>query len=144
MSSRRPVSCLFALGLLATAMLVVGCEAKRPLGKVAGRVTFRGKPLNQGTVIFSNEPEGVGFQTPIQADGTYLGEVKDGYGLPPGSYKVAIRPPQPRPSMDVMAPPVSANAEQADIPAQYRDWETSGFTANVVVGENPPFDFDMK
>ena len=64
------------LMVLMLAALTNGCRQKPPLGKVAGRVSYQGKPLAQGTVIFSNEPEGVGFQTPIQPDGSYVAEVR--------------------------------------------------------------------
>jgi len=49
--------------LAVAAMLLVGpaCRRKRPLGKAEGSVTFQGKPVEAGAVIFSNDDLGVAY-----------------------------------------------------------------------------------
>jgi hypothetical protein len=61
-------------------------------GKVSSQGTVKfpdGTPLRIGTVYLSNGL--VMYQGTIQKDGTFsIGELKDGDGIPPGTYKVWI------------------------------------------------------
>src|SRR2546421_9946630 len=63
-------------GLLAVVLLAGGCAPG--IGSVSGTVTYQGKPLTTGTVVFfdaaNNSPS-----SPIQPDGTYtIGKVAAG------------------------------------------------------------------
>ena len=62
-----------------------------PTFPVKGKVTYRGKPLTQGSVTF--EPDGAGKEAngPIQPDGTFiLTTYKPGDGAVAGLHRVAI------------------------------------------------------
>ena len=73
---------LFAL----SAAILSGCGQT----KVTGKVTFSdGSPLTSGTVIFENDQHS--YTATIKGDGTFnMGMLKDGEGIPPGAYRVAV------------------------------------------------------
>lgn len=143
------LSSVFRLALIvATAstvcLLVGGCHRPVPLGKAVGTVTFRGKPVEAGAVIFSNDAEGVAYVGHLEPGGNFRFEVAAGYGLPPGTYKVGIGPPQPKPSLEVdLARKTEAKSQFPEIPKKYYDPATSGLTATVADGENEPFRFEV-
>ena len=68
-------------------LCVCGCSGKV---NVHGTVKYSdGSPLEKGTVCVGNDL--VTFMGSIRAGGTFsLGEIRDGDGIPPGSYKVWI------------------------------------------------------
>jgi hypothetical protein len=73
--------------LLICLLIVTGCG---PNIKVTGKVTFSdGNRLEKGRVIFEND--NVYYYGMIQKNGVFrLGVVKDGQGIPPGKYRVAV------------------------------------------------------
>jgi hypothetical protein len=130
---------------LTCCILLTGCWARPPLGKVTGQVTFRGAPVREGCVIFSDDRQGLSYISDLDAEGRFVFQVAQGYGLPPGTYAVAIRPPRPsKPSLEYVAPKMEANKEYPDIPMPYREEQTSGFSAVVQAGANEPYVFDMR
>jgi len=76
------------LGLFGTLafVLVAGCTGGRTqtLGKISGKVTYKGQPVKAGNVVFHSDSEG-NFSGPLLIDGTY--EVAD---VPPGAMTVTI------------------------------------------------------
>ncbi len=63
---------------------------------VKGKVTYKGKPVSQGTIRF--EPDGFGRMASgkLQADGSYiLSTLKDADGVVAGEHKVFITDPEP-------------------------------------------------
>ena len=76
------VPILFALSLVCLS----GC-GQTP---VKGTVTFSdGSPLTVGNVIFENDQHT--YKGTINKDGTFnMGMLKDGEGIPPGEYRVAV------------------------------------------------------
>jgi hypothetical protein len=68
-------------------LFVTGCNDNI---KVSGKVTFSdGSVLDSGNVVFENEQHS--FRGKIQKDGTFrLGRFKDGDGIYPGKYQIAI------------------------------------------------------
>jgi hypothetical protein len=59
---------------------------------VAGKISYKGKPLTQGTVTFAPE-DGFGREAsgPIQSDGSFtLSTFKTGDGAVPGVHRVAV------------------------------------------------------
>jgi hypothetical protein len=58
--------------------------------KVTGRVTFSdGNPVEKGKVIFENDK--VFYFGHVKKNGSFhLGVIKDGQGIPPGKYRVAV------------------------------------------------------
>jgi len=80
---------LLLLGVLVL-VLIAGCSGK---SSVSGAVTYMddGQPLTRGDVFFRNADGTRMYQGAIKPDGSFaLGEIKDGDGIPPGSYKVWI------------------------------------------------------
>ena len=124
-----------------------GCGPKLPpLGKVGGSVTYKGSPVTEGSVIFTDLAQGVAVVSDLDSEGHFACEVARGPGLPPGNYRVAIIPPgRPKPSLQYVAPDYDAgNKTYPHIPQKYRDEKTSDLTATVQSGDNPEFHFDMK
>jgi len=75
-------------GILAVA-LTVGCNRNV---QVTGKVQFADEtPLRVGSVVFESESDQFSANGKIQEDGTYkLGSVKEGDGIPRGTYRVSI------------------------------------------------------
>lgn len=144
-NSGRSIQRLAALVMLTVfSGVLAGCGESAdapPLGQVSGKITFENKPVTEGMVNFAGD-NGFGSAAVIGADGTYSMSSQHGDGIPLGKYKVNITPPPfdpgPPAADDAPVPPNPAN-----IPAIYREFSTSGFTADVKEGDNT-FDFDMK
>jgi hypothetical protein len=133
------------LGAAACALLV-GCSSKTPpLGKVAGMVTFKGHPLTEGSIVFSDAAQGLAIVSDLDGEGRFVFEVARGRGLPPGNYRVAIMPPgRAKPSLEFVAPSVQrTRLSFPNIPAKYLNEATSGLIAVVQSGENPEFRFEL-
>jgi len=132
--------------LAVAAMLLVGpaCRRKRPLGKAEGSVTFQGKPVEAGAVIFSNDDLGVAYVGHLGAGGFFRFEVADGYGLPPATYKVGVGPPQPKPTLEVeLARTTNVSTDFPNIPAKYFDPNSSGISVEVREGDNLPYRIEV-
>ena len=84
-------------------------------------------------------------------NGEFLMKMDRMQGLPAGTYKVTISGPvalPPLPSKPVNGtippkPPSPPSPVRRTIPARYGRIATSGLTATVKQGENPPFKFDL-
>jgi hypothetical protein len=140
---RQITIALFAC--LLTMSLATGC-GHSDTGKVAGRVTLGGKPLDQGAIVFQGTTKGNAIISPLNPDGTYHVKTSKTDGLAPGDYQVAI---QPRASFAGKIPLVTPQdrqkkSETSLIPAKYLSVTTSGLKATVKQGDNPPFDFDLQ
>ena len=135
----------FATVALACSLLMVGCSSPPPLGKVTGKVTFRGEAVSEGAIIFSDDSQGVAYVSDLTAAGDFVFEVAQGYGLPPGAYEVAITPPRSnKPGLGYIAPNYNAKTDFPNLPEKYREAKTSGLSAVVKAGANEPYVFDMK
>ena len=111
-------------------------------GRIAGKVTFQGTPLSEGLVFFSNNDKGIHMSGEVKPDGSYEIITAKGAGLPLGTYQVRVRPPlEPLPAGIGLVAPKSK--EHPNIPAKYREYETSGLTITVKDGTNQ-FDIPMK
>ena len=135
MTWRLPASTLACLFL-------VGCQAAPPpetLVPVKGKVTIKGKPLTEGTIVFhpdrdkgntsKQEPRAV-----LSAEGTYELESTEDVGAPPGWYKVTIFALKNEGSTK----PSTWLASQ-----KFTDVKTSGLTAEVTANASKSFDFDL-
>ena len=127
------VICLITLAIA----IASGCSGKKvwPKAPVTGRVTFQGRPLNHGRIVFVHE-QGHGGASDIGPDGRYS---LDGII---GNNRVAIECNDPNakttePGRPTMAVPLSL------IPLRYKNHMQSGFSAEVREGENTA-DFDLK
>jgi len=125
-----------ALSLLgSTIVFAAGCgekEKSRDFGKVKGTVTFKGKPLDHGTVIFQHT-EGPVSDARINPDGTYE------LNAAVGETKVAV---------DCREPDVQLGGVRQEIvpgksivPEKMSSIETSGLKYTIIPGEDT---FDIK
>jgi hypothetical protein len=96
-------------------------------------VTYRGQPLNTGTVTLHPQSEGpIGIGS-VGEDGRYQVVTGTESGLPPGDYLVTVvaNGPMPEPTPDDPEPlPPSL------IPARFTAKQTSGLSYTVVAGDN--------
>jgi len=120
------------LTLVSAAALVAGCSrSPEPTYSVQGTVTYQGKPLDGGTVLFDQMAPGPSGQRytargRIDAGGRYsLSTFGDGDGAPAGRYRVAVAEAAPAlaKETDVAPPPT--------IPTQYSSVESSGLEYEV-------------
>jgi hypothetical protein len=132
--ARRALGCLAALTLAAA-----GCGERVKLGRVSGRVTYKGQAVPTGAVTFLPDPGGPPATAAIGPDGTYTLVTPDvGDGAVVGRHAVMITALQAAPAReahDPLPPPI--------IPVRYGNTSTSGLTADVKDGENT-IDFDLK
>lgn len=109
------------------------------MGQVQGKVTFKGKPVTEGTVTFLNPTEGGTAEGILKADGTFVVEG----GVVVGEYLVVITPPMHMVDTDPgKSPPAPVEKAAPNIPTKYRMQGTSPLRAPVKQGKNE-FTFDM-
>jgi hypothetical protein len=126
--------------LMISAIALSGCKPSEKLGRIGGKVTFRGKPVSEGIVLFSCIDKGVNMTAALAEDGSYEIIMAKGAGLPLGAYRVCVTPPPEFYPIGQPAPPKPK--QYPNIPAKYRNYQTSGLTVTVEDGENP-FDIEM-
>lgn len=137
MGKRKEIMVLAVL-----AMVAPGCQEQEQLGRVYGRVTFQGEPITEGILVFSNAQQGIHMTADLAPDGTYELQNAGGFGLPLGTYQVAVNPPIPEPPVMGAPSPPPKPKSFTDIPPKFRELDTSGLSITVVEGENR-FDIDM-
>jgi hypothetical protein len=130
------------LALPALLLLLYGCSSGEVRGRISGRVTFEGKPVAEGRVVFTNNQKGIHMTAKIKADGRYEVRTAKGAGLPLATYQVFVSPPPTEAVTGVFNQKLPVK-ECADIPPKYRDAATSGLTLTLTEGENR-LDIEMK
>lgn len=101
--------------------------------EVRGRVTYKGQPLPEGTVMFVAQKSGLAAAGTIQPDGTYVLISRSNQdGATVGPHRVAI-----------VAPYQPQTPNYPLFPREYQDPDASGFQVEVVKGKNV-FDFDLQ
>jgi hypothetical protein len=140
MATSSPSSRWLALVVLC-GLAASGCAGGEVLGTVRGTVSFQGAPVRDGMVLFTNPEKGVNITAPLQENGTFEVQMAKGFGLPVGTYQVAVIPPLPKvvtswPAQAPKPPPYP------NIPARYRDPKTSDLKVEVVAG-GVEFNVDM-
>lgn len=135
---------LFVLAVTVVCVLTLGCGPKFPkTAIVRGKVTYKGKPVPNGTVNFipGGGTNAKDAQGEIQPDGTYsLTSFRPGDGAIPGNYTVMIiamqdqanRLPEDR---SPLPPPI--------VPIKYTSLATSDLKATVEDKENT-INFELK
>lgn len=125
---RRLPCWLLACGMLA------GCGGS-PQAVVRGSVTCDGRPLSAGRVVF--EGDGRSYTGLIGADGRYELRSAGRAGVAPGTYGVAVLPPEPELAADPATTELRAvNAVDPRLyPERYRSPATSGISKTVAAGE---------
>lgn len=131
---------IVAVGLLST-----GCGSSGPeMGRVSGKVTYKGEPLTQGTISFvPTNAERRSGSSRINSDGRYdLQTAEPGDGAEIGDYRVIISGRDPKALDNVRAPGEPVKRE-TKIPEKYENADQSGLTRTVKSGSNN-YDFDLE
>jgi hypothetical protein len=121
----------WAVGMLLAA-LCAGCgddEAAR-LCAVGGDVTFNGKPVGAGKVVFTNVDPNA--KPPKSVPVIFSSGHYETIAVPEGSYKVSI------------ALPDAVNPPPIDIPEKYQKPETSGLTVEIKRGARTEYNIAME
>ncbi len=127
--------------------ILAGCGGKPgvPKGTAAGKVTVNGVPVTEGTIIFENVEMGVSAMIPLKNDGSYVVQTFEGAGLPVGVYQVAVSPRKiSNGEFPKMVQPSKEPPPPYPVPEKFRAVASSGWTAVIQEGTNPPFNFDAK
>ncbi len=136
------------LGTLVCCVLLVvaaGC-GRKDMGRVAGRVTFQGRPVPDAVLNFlpSKGPMAAGK---TDADGRFaLSTFAKGDGALAGKCRVFITPYVEPPSQEsqMMGSPRPTATKRPDIPEAYWDASTSPLTAEVEPGRTNSFEFVLE
>jgi hypothetical protein len=134
-----------ALGfLLPLLVLAAGCGGSAgQFVPVAGKVTFRGKPLAAGTIVFAPDPDRGTTAIPvcaeIQSDGMYRLKPSDAPGIAPGWYRVTVAAVEIVPAQGT-----SPAVPRSLLPDRYRDPELSGLICEVKPGRENSINFNLE
>ena len=131
MMHRRLLIAAFLVGLGTLA----GCSrGSRPLGRVTGIVTFAGKPVTNGTVVFMPAESGPPATGDLGPDGRYtLKTLAPDDGAVVGKHLVMIT------AFEKLTPEEANNIKRMPkmlVPTKYSDAKTSKLTADVAPGDN--------
>jgi hypothetical protein len=115
-------------------LVVVSCSNRGPkTGRVEGKVTFEGNPVNDGAVSFLNLTDGASAGANLKPDGTF---VCDG-PVVVGDYVVVITPHMHIVDTDPgKSPPAPVEKPAPNIPPKYRQQGTTPLKAKVEEGKN--------
>jgi len=132
--------CRAASYCLACCLAVAGCRPSgEQLAPVKGKVLYRGRPLQGGTIVFipdaSRGTHGNLAVGDIQPDGTFLLKTNDVLGAVPGHHKVTISWLQPQ---------TSGIVPQSQLPVKYRDPQQSGVACEVLANKTNTIDLDLQ
>jgi len=133
--------CVFGAGVLAL-VPVGGCGSDAPPGPatVRGRLTFNGRPVVGGLVVFTPDPQRGGSGKPASAetgpDGAFQLQLDRSSNIPAGWYRVALLPAPVVP--DPLAPPATL------FPAKLARPDLSGLEREVRAGKEHVFDFAVE
>ena len=111
--------------------LVAGCTPSPPRGTLVGSVQYQGTALQEGTVQMYSPSLGEGGMAAIAGDGSFTIEA-----LPPKKYELAIEPPEVLNDYGGKAAPGYETKQMKNIPAKYRQFETSGLEVTIAEGDN--------
>jgi hypothetical protein len=130
--SRSGIWIVVAFGLSPLACGTSGPE----MARVAGKVTYQGKPVTQGTVTFqATSPGGRNATGLIDSSGNYTLQTENpGDGALLGDYLVTIYA-HDEPILDYI--PKTPVKPKLLVPAKYEKPGTSGLKATVHSGSNP-------
>lgn len=107
-----------------------GCgPATKPQGKIRGKVTFQGKPLDAGEVNFFQKSTGTAVTAPLDNEGRFTVTSP----MDTGTYNVSIVPPRPK-----QLPPGTPPETLAPfpVPQKYLDPVQSDINKEIKPGDN--------
>lgn len=119
------------IGLLTVASVaIIGCGRSQPAQyAVDGHVSFQGSPVEEGQVTFENPASGFANSVAIGPGGVYATNLSD------GSYRVSIEPPRVQIDAGPNSPPSEGYKNVKNIPAKYRNSNSSKLTVQVSGGK---------
>jgi hypothetical protein len=124
-------------GILLFLMVLAAIGCGRGKGSVSGKVTYQGKPLTSGVVIFIDDKGRPSSPATIGKDGNYLAP-----RVSTGAMKVAVdNPPPPSFPKDKADDPTTKEARARaenyiPIPKKYKEANKSGLSFDVKPGPN--------
>jgi len=140
------LSSLYRVVFLSACVLVfVGCgPSKPPVAKVHGTVMMQGKPLTGAVVGFESEDGLRSVTAELDGQGKFEARTYDAAGIPPGIYKVTVKPLPPATDQ----PPLAGDALtspplQSSIPPKYFSTSTSGLSADIKLEQDNELKFDL-
>ena len=137
--ARMTIRALALVALTATANALAGCSSGTPTCEVEGVVTFKGVPVKEGTISFTDNA-GHGTETKLDEGGRYV-ITKEGR-LPPGEYTITITPATYLDDSDKKTPPAVEEKKAPNIPEKYRRQGSTPFKKPLIAGKNE-LNFDM-
>jgi hypothetical protein len=128
-----------AVALLCAAALT-GCAASNDRIAIHGTVTYKGGPVQAGTVTFSPKEQTKGtMEAATITDGKYA--LPSGKGLFPGTYLVSVSSPDTKGAPAGDAPPGASRHARELIPERHNKKSTR--TIEVSAGGTREFNFDL-
>jgi hypothetical protein len=126
---------------LVVGLLALGCNRNPQTVPVTGTVTYQGKPLATGTIIFESPGSRPATGKIVDGQITEVTTFEPGDGAPPGKHAIAIQSIAET-SSAVAADPsakTSAGYMQATslLPDKYGAPSTSGLSADIQAGMGP-------
>ena len=121
-------------------LALAGCRPEvDQLAAVKGKVLYRGRPLQGGTIVFipdtARGSHGNLAAADIQPDGSFTLKTNDVLGAAPGHHRVTISWVQQQ------AP---GNLPRSLLPLKYRDPQQSGVTCEVQPNKMNTIDLDLQ
>jgi len=133
----RVIRGLSLIVLLSACCLGCGSGDKNPRYKIAGKVTYQGQPVEEGTITFESPTAGQVNSSPLSSGGAYS------LDLPTGEYKVSVAPPLVEGKGTGDSPPDMVPKKVNNIPKKYWVQESSKLSAEVAKDKRT-FDFELK
>ena len=122
--------------------MLPGCSQsdRSPLGKVSGTVSYRGRPIASGTLIFEVRGARSAYGKIVAGKIAEVTTYKTGDGAPLGQAAIAVFATEPDASAPNPPGPGDNNqgylSGKSVIPAKYSDPSTSGLTHEIIAGDN--------
>jgi hypothetical protein len=134
-----PLAVSLALGM-------AGCGSNPLAGTkvypVTGKVLLPdGKPVPTARIVFVGTTSGLTMPVPIESDGSFVVKGSLGEGLPEGAYKVRLEVDELKLPQVKGAP--GQRKAATPFPEKYLDEDSSGLTATVKAGDNPPLEYKL-
>ncbi len=135
------------IGLVAILMLV-GCGGGADgdgydgaRGQVAGKITFEGKPIPEGSQVYFQATDGYAATGTVKAGGEYTLQYPKGDLLPAVAYKVQVTPPLPATQApmnpaDIGKSKIPKETDSSPFPAKYGSTASSKLEFTVKEGKN--------
>jgi len=118
-----------------SALVATGCGSSGPvMGRVSGEITYKGKPIEKGTITFISTDGVRPNATGMIDSGTYaMTTTEPGDGVVVGEYKIAFSDINPE-DYNTPLPGAPRKAPKPGLPKKYLNADTSGLTFKVEPG----------